>query len=197
MASPGDWLIQSTLLPDHAHDQTHTEHDDDQRRHHLMHDQVPRAQERSIERARNEDAARQEVGEGVGAERGEMNDGIVDDVVDDDGRDGKVMNEQTTPARCHPRVVKDENVSLDGRQGEQSDLHRVDSIVDIHPDDVEDRRSDHRYTGAIVVKNPGYVGELVEQADEEEHDDDVIVQGSPKCSIGEKGVEHEEGGNEG
>ena len=47
------------------------------------------------------------------------------------------------------------------------------------------------------MKDPGDVGELVEETDEEQNNDDVIVQGSSKCSIGEEGIEHDEGGDEG
>ena len=144
MTSPIDRLIHSTLLPDHAHNQTHAAHHNDQRGHHLMHDQIPRAQERSVECARDEDAAGQEVVERVGTERSEVDDAIVDEVVDNDDHDGKIMHEETTLARRYPCVVKDENVSLDGRQRKESDLEGVDSVVHKDPDDVEDRRLDQR-----------------------------------------------------
>ena len=161
-----------------------------------MNDQVPRAEERLIEQTGNEDATSEKRIERVVAERSEMNDAVVDEIVDDDGHDGQVVDDQTSSSRRDPAIVKDENVPLHSCPCEKSDLNAIEGVVLEYPEDVEGRRREHGHAGVIVVQDPDDVGELVDDAKKQEHNDDVIVQSATKGSIDEQIVEDEDRADE-
>ena len=93
--------------------------------------------------------------------------------------------------------MKDQDVSLDRRPREQGDLQRVERIVEKHPDEVEGAGRRPRCVELIVVEEPRNNHDLVENAESEQDDDDVVVESLAECPIGEKRVESEEAADEG
>ena len=107
------------------------------------------------------------------------------------------MDESASLRRGHPAIVKDENVPLDGRPGEERDLGGVEGVVDVDPDEIEEGGVEHGHAGAYRIQDPDDVGELVDEANDEQHDDDMVMHSSTEGSVSQQTVDHEDGAEDG